>query len=216
MSGRATTAGQGQGPGQGQDPLRAELESWIQSAQEGDPHALGLALQSFRAYLRLMASRGLGSDLAAKGDASDLIQETFLRAHRRFGDYRGRSPEEWRGWLRSILINSLAEHRRRYGVVASRRVAGEVALDPQEWSIASNEETPSRAMMRSERAEAVLAAMERLPAEYREVILERHRDRLTHEQVGRTRGISADAARKLWERAIGRLRQELGPAEDWR
>ncbi len=216
MSGRATTAAQGQGQGQGQDPLRAELESWIESAQQGDPHALGRALQSLRAYLRLMASRGLDPDLAAKGDASDLIQETFLRAHRRFGDYRGRSPEEWRGWLRSILINSLAEHRRRYGVVAARRIGDEVSLDGRDWAVASREETPSRAMIRSERAEAVLAAMDRLPAEYREIILERHRDKLTYEQVGRAHGISADAARKLWERAIGRLRQELGPAEDWR
>ncbi len=58
--------------------------------------------------------------------------------------------------------------------------------------------------------ERCLAAMDRLPDHYREVVIWHHRERLPFEEIGRRRGISAEATRKLWTRALGRLRQELG------
>lgn len=210
MSGRAMIASEG--PDMGRD----DLESWIQSARMGDPEALGEALQSLREYLLLMARQGLSPELAAKDGASDLVQETFYRAHRKFGDYRGRSAEEWRGWLRSILVNYLVEHRRRYHGTASRHLRDEVSLDALDWPIESGDESPSRALVRHEREQSVIAALARLPEDYRNVILARHREKLTFDQIGRRRGISAEAARKLCERAIGRLRQELGPVDAWR
>lgn len=70
--------------------------------------------------------------------------------------------------------------------------------------------------MREEREQAVLTALDRLPEDSRAVVLARYRDKLTHEEIGRRRGISAEAARKLCERTIGRLRQELGPVDFWR
>ena len=107
---------------QSRDPLREDLESWIESARGGDLLALGQAFQSLSEYLLLVANQEQDWKLAAKCDASDLVQETFLRAHRNFGGFRGRSAEEWRGWLRSILVNSLAEQRRRYRRTGSRRL----------------------------------------------------------------------------------------------
>lgn len=209
MSGRSMTDSQARDPGE-------ELESWIESARRGDALALGQALQSFRDYLLLMAGQELDPDLSVKGSASDLVQETFVRAHRRFGGFRGRSEAEWRGWLRSILINSIAEHRRRYCLTESRRIRGEISIDPQDVPIAIDDETPSRSLVRHESEEAVVSALARLPEDYRAVVIARNRDKLTYQQIGERRGISAEAARKLWERAIGRLRHELGPDHDGR
>ena len=73
-----------------------------------------VALESCRDYLHLIATRGLDADLAAKGGASDLVQETLLGAYRDFGAFHGRSREELLAWLRKILQNNLAVHRRRY------------------------------------------------------------------------------------------------------
>lgn len=191
-----------------------DLQCWLDLARRGDLVARGQALQSFREYLLLVATRELDPGLNSKGSASDLVQETLLRAHRRFGDYRGGSAEEWRGWLRTILINHLAEHRRRYCSTRSRRVQGEISINAQEWPIAGQEESPSRTVMRHEREEAVMAALGRLPEDYRRVVIARHYEKLSHEEIGRERGISAEAARKLWERALGRLSKELGPVRD--
>lgn len=189
-----------------------QLESWIEAARRGDREALGQALVSFRHYLLLVANGGLEPGLAAKGGASDVVQDVMIRAHRSFGEFRGRSGAEWRSWLRAILVRRLAHQRRRYLLTSKRRQALEV---PIEWGMdrtpASRDPTPSGEFARREREAALLAAVDRLPDHYRSVVLEHHRDRLPFEEVGRRRGISSEAARKLWTRALVRLRQELGP-----
>jgi RNA polymerase sigma-70 factor, ECF subfamily len=187
------------------------LSSWIEAARGGDREALGRALVSFRDYLLLAANEALEPGLMAKGGASDVVQDTMLRAHRGFAGYRGRSEGEWRSWLRAILTRSLAHHRRRYNATAKRQRGREVpivsgnSLDPQ-----SHDQTPSRELARRESEAALLSAMDRLPEHYREVVIWHHRERLQFEEIGRRKGISAEAARKLWTRALGRLRQELG------
>ena len=57
-------------------------------------------------------------------------------------------------------------------------------------------------------------ALADLPEHYRRVIQWRHQDRLRFEVVAERLGISPDAARKLWGRALIRLRKALGPGHD--
>jgi RNA polymerase sigma-70 factor (ECF subfamily) len=189
----------------------AGVETWIEAARRGDREALGRALTSFREYLLLMANEGLEPGLVAKGGASDVVQDTFVRAHRSFGDFRGRSEAEWRNWLRSILVRRLAHQRRRYFLTSKRKHGLEVSISTETHrGPASHDPTPSRELARREREAALLAAVDRLPGHYREVVIWHHRERLPFEEIGRRRGISAEAARKLWTRGLGRLRQELG------
>jgi RNA polymerase sigma-70 factor, ECF subfamily len=187
-----------------------ELESWIAAARRGDRVALERALMSFRDYLLLIANEEMDPALKGKEGASDLVQETFLQAHDRIASFHGHSPQEWRNWLRSILIHSLANKRRRFLATAKRKVHREISVE--EWDglgVAASDETPSSELCRRERAAAVVEALARLPERYREVVVWHQRDRLTFAQIGRRREISAEAARKIWTRALGRLRKEL-------
>ena len=194
-----------------------ELESWLEAARRGDKEALGQALLSLRDYLLLVANKELEPALQAKGGASDLVQETFFRAQRGFGDFRGRSAAEWRNWLRSILVRHLANQRRQFSLTGKRRVQREVAIHPgMQLDLTNRVETPSHDLARRERETALMEAVARLPDPYREVVIWHHREKLAFEEIGRRRGISAEAARKLWARALGRLRKELGPAHDSR
>jgi RNA polymerase sigma-70 factor, ECF subfamily len=187
------------------------LATWLEAARRGDREALGRALHSFRDYLLLVANEELHPALSVKGGASDLVQDTLLRAHRGFAGFRGQTSAEWRNWLRTILIRSLAHHRRRYSSTAKRRRGREVPIDSRIiGSPESRDPTPSGELARREREGALLAAVDRLPAHYRDVVIWHHRERLPFEEIGRRRGISAEAARKLWTRALGRLRRELG------
>jgi RNA polymerase sigma-70 factor (ECF subfamily) len=198
-----------------QSPI--ELESWIEAARRGDRNGLGQALLWFRDYLLLVATEELEPALQAKGGASDLVQETFFRAQRGFEHFRGRTEAEWRNWLRSILLHHLANQRRQFNLAAKRRVQREVTIHSgMRLDSASCTETPSRDLARREREAALLDAVSRLPDHYREVVIQHHREKMTFEEIGRRHGISAEAARKLWERALGRLRKELGPAYDTR
>jgi RNA polymerase sigma-70 factor (ECF subfamily) len=64
--------------------------------------------------------------------------------------------------------------------------------------------------MSRERAQALQRALSQLPEEYRRVITLRHYEEQSFEEIGKQMERSTDAARKLWARAIERLRQELG------
>ena len=197
------------------DSSLIELESWIQAARQGDREALGQALSSVRDYLLLVANEELDPALHGKGNASDLVQETFLRAQRGVEAFRGRTVSEWRHWLRSILIRNLAQERRRFRSTAKRRIQLEVSIGDKVWLEAARDtENPSLNLRSREREAALYEGLNRLPEHYRQVVVWHHREQISFEEIGRRFLISAEAARKLWTRALGRLRKELGPAHD--
>jgi RNA polymerase sigma-70 factor, ECF subfamily len=199
------------------DSSLIELESWIDAARQGNREALGLALSSVRDYLLLVANDELDTALQSKGNASDLVQDTFLRAQRAIEDFRGRTSSEWRNWLRSILVRNVAQERRRFRSTAKRQVQLEVRIGEKAWLEAGRDsETPSRTLALREREAALYKGLQRLPDHYRQVVVWHHRDQLSFEEIGRRCQISAEAARKLWTRALSRLRKELGPAYDSR
>jgi RNA polymerase sigma factor (sigma-70 family) len=68
--------------------------------------------------------------------------------------------------------------------------------------------------MRHERERALREAMMNLPENYRRAIQWHHEERLTFEEIAGRLGGSAEAARKVWGRALVRLREALGPGHD--
>jgi DNA-directed RNA polymerase specialized sigma24 family protein len=141
------------------DSIPIELELWIEAARRGDKQALGHALSFCRDYLLLVANDGLKPELRAKGNASDLVQETFLRAQRGIEGFRGRTASEWRHWLRSILVRNLAEEGRRFVATAKRQVQREVTIhEESRLDCTRTSETPSSHLARREREAALIEA----------------------------------------------------------
>jgi RNA polymerase sigma-70 factor (ECF subfamily) len=197
------------------DALLHELEE----ARQGDAEVLGHVLESCRDYLLLVAARGLDAELTAKGSASDVVQETLLGAYRDFARFRGQSREELVAWLCKILRNNLAVFRRRYRGTRKRQLSLEVSIGMAADAAAHERlpcdtQTPSAHAAGREQAAALMAALERIPEDYRRCVVWYQYDRLTFEEIGRRLDRSAEAARKLWSRALVRLTQELGPAHD--
>src|SRR5262245_30800302 len=73
------------------------------------------SLEDDRPYLLLLARMHLGARLRGKVGASDLVQETLLKAHKHQDQYRGRTQAERRAWLRRILVNTLADQAGKFG-----------------------------------------------------------------------------------------------------
>ena len=187
----------------------------LEAARAGDIQALGQAMEPFRQFLLLVAERELGQDLKAKEGASDLVQETLLEAHQHFGQFAGRSRAELRAWLRRMLLHRVSYTVRRYRRAAKRRLASERSLGASgsspglaDW-LAGDSTSPSARAARGEEEAAVLAALDRLPERMRQVIVWRHREDCSFEEIGRRLERSNVAARKLWLRAIEQLRREL-------
>src|SRR5438445_13375943 len=66
----------------------------LRAARAGDADARGRLLDGYRNYLTLLARLQLGRTLRGKADPADLVQETFLRAHRDFAQFRGATEAE--------------------------------------------------------------------------------------------------------------------------
>jgi RNA polymerase sigma-70 factor (ECF subfamily) len=189
----------------------------LAEARTGSAAALGGLLDDCRQYLLLVANEELPSDLRPKVAASDLVQDTFLKAHEHFAQFRGSTPDELCAWLRRILLNHLANRTRDYYRTDKRRLSLEVPLANtplanMENVLASEADSPRTRLLAREEADALDRALEHLPEHYRDVILWRMRDGLPFEEIGRRLDRSEEASRKLWVRAIERLQGllELG------
>jgi len=67
---------------------RPDPEQLLGLARAGNVAALGQLLELYRAYLTLLARMEIGRRLQGKFDDSDIVQETFLEAHRDFPQFR--------------------------------------------------------------------------------------------------------------------------------
>jgi RNA polymerase sigma-70 factor (ECF subfamily) len=197
------------------------LDHWLIAARAGSREALGRMLQALESYLLLVADvllarAGLADLLRGKVEAADLVQETFLEAHRDFAAFRGRTPASLRAWLRRVLVNNVSSAVQKWARAGRARV--ELPLDlyarqeqtGREHGLAANTLSPADRVAVREEAQHLHRACARLPQRYRRVIELRHHEKLSFAEVGRALGTSAEAARKLWVRARQRLRRALG------
>ncbi len=187
---------------------------WLPAAQAGSTEAVGQVLEACRAYLLLIAQQELEPALQAKGGASDLVQQTFLEAHRDFAQFHGVTHDALLAWMRRLLLTNLANFRRDYRR-HKRRVSREVGLPGTdssrqgEGSLPGDTPTPSVLTMRNEQTEAIERALHRLPEDYSQVVRLRYREERSFEEIAEIMERSQNAVRKLWARAIERLQQEM-------
>lgn len=188
--------------------------SLITAARRGDPQAIETLMSECRNYLLLIANEDIDPGIQAKFGASDFVQQTMLAACQNLGQFRGETPEEFRGWLRMILHRDLGRVRRQFFDAAGRDVARERRLDDSQANvplISDSANTPGTDVVLREQARYLAEAMDRLPENYRKVIHLRDWEELSFPDIGRQMNISEEAARKLWKRAIARLEEFLDP-----
>ena len=194
-----------------------ELNALMASARDGCSESLGSLLEMYRSYLRLIASLQLSGQFQDKFSASDVVQASFLQAHKGFQDFQGNSEGELIAWLRKILLSQLMMEVRRYSAQA-RDVKMERRLHQQfdqssvmlAGMLAANVETPSQTVLKRERAVILADTLAALPENYRQVIVLRHLRGYRFSEVAEEMQQSVDSVKAIWRRAIGRLRSLLG------
>ncbi|MBB3210404.1 MULTISPECIES: sigma-70 family RNA polymerase sigma factor [Pirellulaceae] len=198
-----------------QPPSR--MERLIDAARDGDADALGELLGNYRRYLVFLARTGLHHHMQGKADPSDIAQEVCLAAHGNIADFRGESAEEFAGWLRGILTNTMAMHVRKYLGTAKRDPRLEQQLNQSMASatgflqsqLAGDVTSPSQNFARNEAFLQLAGALEGLPEDYRRVIVLRHVEGLPFAEVARTMGRTVDSVEKLWVRALAKLKSSM-------
>jgi RNA polymerase sigma-70 factor (ECF subfamily) len=191
-----------------------EVSRLIIEARQARPDALVQLLEAYRNYLKLLARTGIDASLQGKADDSDLVQETLLKAHQRFGQFRGQTEAELIAWLRQILAHNLADLGRQFRVAEGRRVSRERSLEDMlnvssaalGNLIAADGSSPSKSAQRRELSVVLADALAELGPDYREVIVLRSIEERDWDEVALRMGRTPGAIRILWTRALKQLR----------
>jgi RNA polymerase sigma-70 factor (ECF subfamily) len=178
-----------------------EQDRLLQAARAGDAAAFSRLAEEYRAYLKSVAQRILADRLPS--DGSDVVQTGLGVAFQHLSELRDQDAAGFLSWLARIVRNE---------ALRSLRQAGRLKPlpDGSGEQPAGSSSGPDAKVAHREDAARLLAAIERLPEDYRMVIDLRNLKELPFEHVAQRMGRSSAAVRKLWTRAMDRLRQELG------
>jgi RNA polymerase sigma-70 factor (ECF subfamily) len=181
---------------------------------ERQPDTLGV--ENYRDYLLLLARMQLGPTSRNKLEASDMVQQTLLEAHRKRDQFRGQSEAEMAGWLRQLLAFNLADAVRAAGR-AKRNVARErsleAALDESSarlgaW-LAADQSSPSRQAECHEQAARLAVVLTHVPETQRQALLLRYCQDCSIEEISRRLDRTPAAVAGLLKRGLRQLRTLL-------
>jgi RNA polymerase sigma-70 factor (ECF subfamily) len=200
------------------DSAVMNIENWLCQAKGGNTDALGRLLGAYMNYLKTLAQAQMDERLKRRIGASDVVQETLLEAHRDFLQFVGRTPAEFSGWLRTILINNMKRAIECHLMTAKRDVRRELSLDDLNRKTnqsAARLESLLMAPNRSVGSEAQIHesliwlsdSIANLSSEHREVIILRHIQGMPFKEIGERLNKTSGAVRMIWMRAIEKLRE---------
>lgn len=200
-----------------------ETQQLLDQVRQGDAAAVEQLLAQQRGPLRRMIDLRLDPRVAARVDASDVVQEVLLEVHARLQDYLKNPVMPFHLWMRQIARDHLIDAHRRHRLAQRRAVDREQPLVPAGLADHSSiqlgaqfidqELTPASAAIRQELERKLHAALAKLDEDEREVILMRHFEQLSNQEVAGLLGLSEAAASMRHLRAVRRLRSLLTPED---
>ena len=185
-------------------------EDLVRRVRAGDETAARQLFERHLPALRARALARLPASLRGKVGESDVIQEAYLAAFLAIGDFEDRGEGSFATWVRTILERRIANEVRD-GAAAKRDARREVRIRTRAGGAepARDQPSPSEEVMADEDAARVRAARASLSEDHRTVIALIHDEGLTLARAGERMGRSADAARKLYSRAVAELAERL-------
>jgi RNA polymerase sigma-70 factor (ECF subfamily) len=168
-----------------------------------------------RDYLRLLARLLWQPGLQRRLEPSDVVQQTLLIAQQKRDQFQGDCEEQWRGWLRAILVNELRAELRRAG--RNNRIF-EVSLDASSQNLkevlAGDHSSPSERSLRREQMERLAVALGKLLEAERTAVELRYLHGCSVEFISQHMDRTGDAVGGLLKRGMHKLRQELQEKEE--
>jgi RNA polymerase sigma-70 factor, ECF subfamily len=192
-----------------------ETKTLLDRAKNGDASAFEGLFKRHRAQLHKAIAMRMDQRVAARVDASDILQETYMEAVRRLPSYLDQEAMPFYLWLHWIAREKVIELHRRHLGAAKRSAQHEVPLMPVDSSaelvsaLIGRLPSPSQELAKAELAERLRQAMERLDADDRDLIIWRHFEQLSTRDMAMLLNITAAAANKRCLRAVEQLRKFL-------
>ena len=171
-------------------------------------------IDHYREYLLILARLQMDACLQGIIDASDLVQQTLLKAHQCRDQFRGRTEGERAAWLRAILAGTMIDTVRKFSRESDRRGRTrelELALGESscrlEALLADDQSSPSERFQHHEQLMRLSGALARLPEDQRQAVELRHIQELPIVEIGRLMSRSTPAVGGLLQRGMKMLRE---------
>lgn len=178
----------------------AQWGAWMARAQVGDTATYHALLQAIVPYVRAIARRRLGDG----ADIDDAVQEVLIVVHDIRHTYEPGRP--FKPWLGTIATRRCIDLARQRG----RRARREVFDDDSVERMHDPDGTPEDALARTQRADAVRNAVDRLAPKMRHAVRRVHLDELSLDEAARD-GVQTPGALKVaCHRALKTLKAALG------
>src|SRR4051812_8664456 len=164
-----------------------DTEELLRQASRGDQPARQQLLARHRDRLRRMVAVRLDPRLAARVDPSDVVQEALLDAAQKLDGYLRERPVPFYPWLRRLAWEHLVKLHERHVLARRRSVLREepgILALPEDSAVllaqrlAGEGTSPSQRLVRKELRDRVRAALARLSANDREVLVLRYLEQL--------------------------------------
>jgi RNA polymerase sigma-70 factor (ECF subfamily) len=187
-------------PGEGDD------QRLIESLRCGSERAYEELLARFQQPVYTLAVRLLDSP----SEASDVVQEVFLKVFRNIDHFRGQST--LKTWIYRITVNEA--HNAKRWFFRHRRREVELDTDPQEtrnWkeTVRDGGRSPFDMAFDNERAGMLGAALERINPSFREAVVLRDIVDLSYEEIAEVLAVSLGTVKSRILRGREALREEL-------
>jgi RNA polymerase sigma-70 factor (ECF subfamily) len=187
---------------QGQD-LDQEL---VRRVQRGDSAAFDLLVRKYQHRIAAL----IGRYIADWSECQDVAQDTFIRAYRAIGNFRG--DAQFYTWLHRIAVNTAKNH-----LVAHKRRPPTEDIDVGDAEQFDSgirlrdTDTPDRELARQQMEQVVMRAVDALPEELRTAITLREVEGLSYEEIAQRMDCPIGTVRSRIFRAREAIDAELRP-----
>jgi RNA polymerase sigma-70 factor, ECF subfamily len=202
-------------------PTTDDTKRLLDDARTGDAGAVDRLLGQFREPLRRVIDLRLDPVLGRRVDASDIVQDVLIEANQRLTEYLKNPAMPFHLWLRHLAQDRIIDTHRRHRQAQRRSIDKEQPIQRPAWADESSvqlvaqlvdaEQTPASAAIHHELQRRLTDALAQLGEDDREVILMRHHEQLSNQDVATALGLTEAAASMRYLRALRKLRAVLVP-----
>lgn len=164
----------------------------------------------YRKHLSEMIHKRMDARLRARVDASDILQDLYLRATKNLDTYIQTRPVPPLVWLRTLGKHLLAEtHRKHFRKKRSPALECQNTVDDVQFLseyLADSVESLGSKLAKAEILTKVRELLKDIPVNDREIIELRHIDGFTFQEAADALGLPLDTVKKRYYRAIDRFK----------
>ncbi len=179
-------------------------EEIITLYQNGEIEAFKALIERYSPILHNFVSR-----IAGYGNATDIVQETFIKAWRNLPRFDSQKAS-FKTWIFTICRNTSTDFlRKKKSILFSDIESGKEDEESFATNIPDEALLPDEALDKLQNREILNQTLEKLRPSYREILILHYQEELTFEEIGKVLNKPLNTVKSQHRRAIIELQEKL-------